>query len=96
MFKGIIFCYIFSPCESRIFAINKIILKKRIKVIKKTKNQGTIDPELLTQLSDEQKQILFIKMRDEQLRKWRHFEDEMERSEPQEPPENEKTDQKVK
>ena len=40
-----------------------------------------VDPEILNQLTDEQKQILFIKMRDEQLRKWRIFEDEMERLE---------------
>jgi SH2 domain-containing protein 4A len=33
-----------------------------------------IDPEILVQLTDEQKQILFIKMRDEQLRKWRQTE----------------------
>jgi len=33
--------------------------------------KGYVDPKVLEQLEEEQKQILFIKMREEQLRKWR-------------------------
>ena len=43
-----------------------------------------MDPEVLTQLGEEQKQILFIKMREEQLRKWRQREAELERQENEE------------
>uniref|UniRef100_A0A914I7P8 SH2 domain-containing protein n=1 Tax=Globodera rostochiensis TaxID=31243 RepID=A0A914I7P8_GLORO len=39
--------------------------------------KGYVDPELLEQLGEEQKQILFIKMREEQIRKWRLYEAEI-------------------
>ncbi len=37
-----------------------------------------VDPELLEQLSDEFKEVLFRKMREEQVRRWNEKEQELE------------------
>lgn len=38
-----------------------------------------VDPDILEALDEEQKQILFIKMREEQVKRWKAFEEKCER-----------------
>lgn len=51
-------------------------------ILKQVIKDMYIDPELLEQLGDEQKQILFRKIREEQLRRWELREKELEKITP--------------